>query len=219
MQKTIDVAKYISSVSSSDNIESVVIHVRTNNLINDSNVVILNNLEDLIKVTSDKFQNAKIFLSTLIHRESNHGQRSLNQNINRINSSLERLANEQKVKLICNVHLTGERCRYDGLHLSNTDASILVKNIKTALRPNNRSLPSDKPAHTQLRVAEDQRPTRPAESQNESSAYNNNLPDQHLMPKNMGYQENFMPTPQYYKIKLDGFLIRVSLCSCLLSAK
>ena len=123
--------------------ESVIIHVGTNNLTNEINM--LNNVKKIVKELTTKLPKVKIAFSGLITRKD---KKNLDKNVTETNKRLKNYCRQKDIGYIDNSNITEDSLGIKKLHLNRKGNSFFAKNLLKYL--NNVWLSSDTTGHDSL---------------------------------------------------------------------
>ncbi|CAB4016688.1 Hypothetical predicted protein [Paramuricea clavata] len=121
----------IDNIQMNDELSYVIIHVGTNNLSSESVDSCVRKIQKLALKTRRKFQNSKIGISSIIHRDDIN----VSAKLSAVNGKLKEMANNDDFVFIDNSRIDGTCLNGSKLHLNAKGSAYLANNFIKFIRP------------------------------------------------------------------------------------
>lgn len=121
----------IDNIQMNDELSYVIIHVGTNNLPSESVDSCVRQIQKLALKTRRKFQNSKIGISSIIHRDDIN----VSAKLSAVNGKLKEMANNDDFVFIDNSRIDGTCLNGSKLHLNAKGSAYLANNFIKFIRP------------------------------------------------------------------------------------
>ena len=110
--------------------DKVIVHVGTNNVKDDNPKRVKVKISELVDTIRNEQPNAKIVLSSIIHRNDD---RSLNGSIDQVNRAVESVCRHRGLDFISHDNIPGDCLNNGGLHLNRKGVFRLANNFRKYL--------------------------------------------------------------------------------------